>query len=172
MLKNYNNYKVLKVFLFNSTTSFRIRELSRKIKLAPLSIMNYLKEFEKKGLITIYKKESIPFYRAQRDSIEFKRYQKISIQYELYDSGIIDFLWEKMNPEAIILYGGYSKGDAIESSDIDLFLVCPEGKVDISIYEKKIGKEIHLLMNPLKKIPEELKKNLVNGIILNGYLNI
>ncbi|MFH1365000.1 MAG: nucleotidyltransferase domain-containing protein [archaeon] len=172
MFKNYNKYKLLKVFLFNSTERFRIRELSRKIKLAPYSIMNYLKELEKEGLITVYKKESIPFYQAQRDSIDFKRYQKISIQYELYASGIVDFLWEKMNPEAIILYGGYSKGDAIENSDIDLFLICQEEKIDISAYEKKIGKKIHLLMNSLKKIPKELKKNLVNGIILEGYLSI
>jgi predicted nucleotidyltransferase len=172
MLKNYNKYKLLKVFLLNSTESFRIRELSRKIKLAPLSIMNYLKELEKEGLIVVYKKEGIPFYQAQRDSLEFRRYQRISIQYELYESGIIDFLWEKTNPEAIILYGSYLKGDAIESSDIDLFLICQEEKIDVSPYEKKIGKQIHILMNPLKKIPNELKQNLINGIILEGYLSI
>lgn len=172
MLKNYNKYKVLKFFLFNPTESFRIRELSRKIKLAPLSVMNYLKELEKEGLITIQKKEDIPFYRAQRDSADFKRYQKISIQYELYASGLIDFLWNETNPEAIVLYGSYSKGDAIESSDIDLFLVCQEKKIDISTYEKKIGKKIHLLMNSKKRISEELKKNLINGITLEGYLNV
>lgn len=172
MFKKYNKYNLLRVFLFNSTESFRIRELSRKINLAPQSIMNYLKELEKEGLITIYKKEGIPFYQAQRDSPQFKRYQRISIQYELYSSGLIDFLWEKTNPEAIILYGSYLKGDAIESSDIDLFLVCPQEEIDLSHYEKKIGKQIHLLMNPLKKIPDELKKNLINGIILEGYLNI
>src|SRR3989344_3530183 len=153
MLQNYNRYKILKVFLNNSTESFRLRELSRMSKLAPLSVMNYLKEFENGGLV--------------------KKYEKISIIYELHSAGLINYLWEKVYPEAIILYGSFSKGEAIEKSDIDLFIRSDNKKIDLSGFEKKIGREIHLFFEKdIKKLSKEFKNNLINGIILKGYLKI
>lgn len=172
MLKDYNKYKVLKLFLYNPTSSFRLRELSRKVGLAPLSISNYLKEFEKEGLIKINIKENIKSYIAQRENITFSRYQKLSVQYELYDSGIIDKIWNETNPEAVILYGSYAKGEAIETSDIDLFIIGQEKKINLSEYIKKMSKEIHLIFQPKDKISNELKNNLINGIIMKGYFKV
>jgi len=170
MLKKYNRYRVLKVFLDSPTESFRLREISRITKLAPLSISNYLKEFEKEGLIKRYEKRGIPFYQAERENSNFIFYKKLSILYELHESGLIDYLWENLYPEAIILYGSYAKGEATENSDIDLFIIGKEKKINLKKYEKFLGKEIHLMFesNP-KKIPEELKNNLINGIVLKGY---
>ena len=89
--------------------------------------------------------------------------------YELEESGLIEFLWQELCPEAIILYGSYAKGESINSSDIDLFIIGKEKKIKISEYEKKLGKEVHLMFNDAKKIPKELKNNLINGIVLRGY---
>ena len=169
MLKDYNKYKVLKVFLYNPTESFRLRELSRKVGIAPLSISNYLWEFEKGGLIKVHTKDKIRFYTAQRDNTLFSRYQKLSIQYELYESGVIDKIWDELHPEFVILYGSYAKGEAIEGSDIDLFIMCKEKNINLQEYEKKLGKRIHLMFKIGDKIPNELKNNLVNGIIMKGY---
>ncbi len=174
MLQNYNKYKILKVFLDNPTESFRLRELSRLSKIAPPSVMNYLKNFEKQGLIKRYEKRGIPFYKALRENKRFILFKKISIIYELNSSGLVDFLWDKLSPDAIILYGSCSLGEDIESSDIDIFLIGinKEKRINIEKFEKKLGKEIHLMFNTLKNIPKELKNNLVNGIILKGYLKI
>lgn len=172
MLKQNNKYKVLKIFLYNPTESFRLRELSRKVGIAPLSLSNYLKQLHQEGLININTKDRINFYRAQRDSIKFSRYQKISIQYELYESGIVDRIWDELHPKAIILYGSYAKGEAIENSDIDLFVMCKEKNLDLTGYQKKLGKEIHLMFKLGDKIPNELKNNLANGIILRGYFKV
>jgi predicted nucleotidyltransferase len=169
MFKDYNKYRVLKIFLYNSTESFRLRELSRKVGLAPLSISNYLREFEKEEVIKSYNKDKIKFYIAQRDSRNFSRYQKLSVQYELYESGIIDGLWDELHPEAIILYGSYAKGEAIDTSDIDIFIICKEKTIALEEYEKKIGKKIHLMFQVGDKISKELKNNLVNGIVMKGY---
>ena len=170
MLQNYNRYKILKVFLYNSTESFRLRELSRLSKLAPLSVMNYLKEFEKSGLIKKYKKRDIPFYQANRDNESFKLYQKISVLYELQVSGLVDYLWEKVHPEAIILYGSYTKGEAIEGSDIDIFILGKERSLDIKEFESKMNKKTHIIFEDnVKIISNELKNNLINGIVLKGY---
>lgn len=169
MLKNYNKYNVLKVFLYNPTESFRLRELSRLVGIAPMSVGNYLAELFEEGLIKTYEKGEIRFYTSQRDSKKFSRYQKLSIQYELYESGIIDEIWDKLNPQTIILYGSYVKGEAIENSDIDLFIMCKEKQIDIEKYEKRLGKKIHLLFKISDKLPSELKNNLVNGIVMAGY---
>ncbi len=173
MLKKYNKYILLKIFLDNPTESFRLRELSRLSQISPLSVMNYLKEFEKEDLIKRYQKRDIPFYTAVRDNERFILYKKISMIYELNESGMVDFLWEKLSPDAIILYGSYAKGESVEESDIDIFIIGKEKKLDIEEFEKKLNKKIHLMFEvDVKKIPKELKNNLINGIILKGYFKV
>ena len=172
MLQDYNRYKILKIFLDNPTESFRLRELSRLSKIAPPSVMNYLKSFEEQELIKKYEKRGIPFYQALRDNDDFILYKKISIFYELNNSGLIDFLWQELSPEAIILYGSYAKGESTEDSDIDIFIIGKEKEINIKKFEEKLGKEIHLMFDQLKNIHKELKNNLVNGIVLKGYLKI
>lgn len=170
MLKKYNRYKLLKIFLDSPIESFRLRELSRLSGISPLSVVNYLKEFGKEELIRKYEKRKIPFYQAVRDNENFILYKKISIIYELNDSGVVNYLWNQLSPDAIILYGGYAKGESTEESDIDLFLVCKERDLDLDKFEKKLGKKIHLMFNDkVGRIPKELKNNLINGMVLRGY---
>src|SRR3989344_8271071 len=132
MLQKYNRYKLLRIFLDNPTENFRLRELSRLSKISPVSVINYLKEFEEEELIKSYKKREIPFYIAERDNEKFILYKKISIIYELNTSGLVDFVWDKLSPDAIILYGSHAKGEAIEFSDIDIFVIGKEKKLDLS----------------------------------------
>jgi predicted nucleotidyltransferase len=173
MLEKNNRYKVLKVFLFNPTESFRLRELSRLAKLSPPSVIAYLKQFEKQGLINKYVKRSIPFYKAEIDNEKFKHYKKISILFELYNSRLIDYLWENLSPDALILYGSYAKGESTESSDIDIFVIGKEKKLNLEKYEQELGTDIHIIFNnDPKTIPKELKNNLINGITLKGYFKV
>lgn len=173
MLKNYNKYKVLRVFFDYPTESLRLRELGRLSGISPLSVMNYLKEFEKEGLVRKYEKRGIPFYQAERDNSRFILFKKLSIIYELNESGLVDELWEKLSPESIILYGSHAKGESVENSDVDIFIVGKEKKLDISSFEKKLEKNIHLMFGQdIGKISKELKNNLINGVILKGYLKI
>ena len=172
MFEDYNKYKVLKVFLDNPTEGFRLRELSRKVGIAPTSISNYLNQLKKEGLITIQIKEGINYYKANRDNTKFAIYQKISNQYELYGSGVIDAIWEESNPEAVIFYGSYAKGEAIENSDLDIFVVGKQKEINLEKYEKILGKKIHLIFMLRDKIPNELKNNLANGIIMKGYFRV
>lgn len=173
MLEKYNRYKLLKVFLFSPGDSFRLRELSRISKISPPSVINYLKEFEKEELIKTYKKRGVPYYQANVDNENLIFYKKLAVLYELYDSGLINYLWEKLAPEAIILYGSYAKGEFTEQSDIDLFIIGKEKKVDCAEFEKKLSANIHLMFEKeAKSIPKNLKNNLCNGIVLKGYFKV
>lgn len=172
MLEKNNRYRLMKIFLESPTDSFRLRELSRLSEISPPSVMNYLKDFERQGLVKRYEKRGVPFYEAIMDNEDFKQYKKLSILFELHRSNLIDFLWDKLSPEAIILYGSYAKGESVENSDIDIFIVGNEKKIDIKEFEKKLGKEVHLMFNNVKKISDELKNNLVNGVVLKGYFKL
>lgn len=173
MLKKYNRYKVLKNFLDFPTEEFGLREISRLSDLAPASVLNYLHEFEREELIKKLKKKGMPLYKAQRENEDFIFYKKMSILYELHSSGLIDYIWQKLAPKTVILYGSYAKGESTEESDIDIFVFGKEEKINLKEYEKKIGKPIHLLFNQdIKSISNELKNNLINGIIMKGYFKI
>tara|TARA_B100000315_G_scaffold117342_1_gene107582 strand:- start:488 stop:1012 length:525 start_codon:yes stop_codon:yes gene_type:complete len=173
MLEKYNKYKLLRIFLFNPTEDFRLRELSRISQISPASVMIYLKEFERNKLIKSFKKRKIPFYKAEIDNETFREYKKISILFELNNSGLIDFLWDKISPKAIILYGSYVKGESIDESDIDIFIMGKEKNLDLNEFEKKLEKKIHIMFSDnIKKISIELKNNLVNGIVLKGYFKL
>jgi len=172
MLDKYNRYKLLKIFMDHPTESFGLRELSRLSKISPPSVINYLKEFQKEKLIEKQEKNKIPFYIANRDAEDFKQYKIISILYELHKSGLIDFLWDALAPEAIILYGSFSKGESIESSDVDIFVVGKYKEININKYEKKLGYNVHLMGDELKNASKEFRNNLANGITLKGYLKL
>ncbi len=172
MFKKNNRYKLLKIFLDEPLDSFRLRELARLSGISPASVINYLKRFEEEKLIKKYEKRNIPFYVAERDNGNFIFYKKLSILYELQTSGLVNFLWENLHPSAIILYGSYAKGEAIENSDIDIFIVGKEKKISIEKFENIFEREIHLMFeeNP-KKIPKRLRSNLINGVVLKGYFD-
>lgn len=173
MLEKNNKYKLLKIFLFNPTEEFRLRELSRLSKISPPSVMDYLKKLEKEELIKSYRKREIPFYKAEIDNEKFREYKKISILFEINNSGLIDFLWDELSPKAIVLYGSCAKGESTENSDLDLFFIGKEKNINLDKYEKNLGIKIHLFFEEdIKKIPKELKNNLVNGIVLKGYLRL
>ena len=172
MLQNYSTYKVLKVFLDSPTYEFGLREISRKIKLALPSVKKYLLELEGQGLIRINEQRGNPVYIAERDSEKFRFYKGLFMQYELFESGVIDYIWKKLCPEAIVFYGSYAKGEATENSDIDLFAIGKKSEVNLEKYGKILGKNIHLMSDEIDKIPKELKNNLTNGIVMRGYFKV
>jgi predicted nucleotidyltransferase len=172
MLQKNNRYNVLKVFLDFPGYRFGLREISRKIGLALPSVKRYLSEFEKEGLIRVGDEKGNPVYSAERDSERFRFYGRLSSEYELFESGVIDYIWKKLSPEAIIFYGSYSRGEAVEGSDVDLFAVSKKKKADLGKYEKILGKSIHLIVDELENVSKEFKNNLANGIVMKGYLKI
>ena len=69
------------------------------------------------------------------------------------------------------MFGSYQKGEDVEDSDIDLFIECKKEELDIKIFEKKLGRNIELHFNEnFTSYPKELKNNIINGIVLSGFL--
>lgn len=168
--KILNTDKVLKELFRSPNYKFHIRELARIAKLNPNTIINIINKFEKENLI---RKEpqghvvEICLNLENKETIWKKRLFNLS---EVYSSGIVDFLIKGYSPKSISLIGSYSRGEDIEKSDIDIVVVSNKKEIiDLNNFEKKLGKKIHLLILS-DKISEEFFNNLINGIVIYGYL--
>jgi len=173
MIEKYSRYKLLREFFISPTKSFQMRELSRKTKMSQPSVINNLKLLLKENLILKENNGIYPSYKANRDNSLFKLYKKNDLILRFESNGFLDYLYDSCLPNSIILFGSASKGEDIENSDIDLFIQSPEKKIDLEKYEKTFGRKIELFFKEdFSKLSNELKNNLINGIIIKGYLKV
>ena len=178
MLQKDNRSKILGVFFDNPVPEgggFQLRELSRKVGVSPPSVKIYLKELEKEELI-IKDKHRIhgyPVYYANRDNDYFLFLKKFDNIMQIKGSGLLDYLMDTCMPDVIILFGSASRGEDIKSSDIDLFILCEETDLELEVYEKRLGRNINMFFSDnFGNHSKELKNNLINGVILGGYLKV
>ena len=176
MLQNNNNNNVLEIFFDDPlATGFQLRELSRKTGIAPPSVKNYLKELEKEGLIIVkpHRLQGFPTYFANRDNEDFKFLKKMNIQRRIRESGLLKYLEDSLLPDVIILFGSAAKGEDVLGSDIDIFVDTDRKKLDLSEYESLLNRKINIFFEKdFKKLSKELKNNILNGIILCGYIKV
>ena len=178
MLQKDNRYKILRLFFEDPSPKgigFQLREISRKVAIAPTSVKKYLNELEKEGLIinTKHRIYGYPVYYANRDSENFRFLKRMDTILKIKESGLLDYLAETCMPDAIILFGSASQGEDLKESDIDLFIMSKEEKIDLDKFEKKLNKKINLFFSEdFNKLSKELRNNLINGVILKGYLKV
>ncbi len=171
MIQKCSTWRVFKEFSARPQKSFQLRELSRKVRLAPSAVKLHLASLEKEGMVRKDRTGMYVSYKANFDSDRFRFYKKISNLILLGESGLIAELKRKTTPDAIVLFGSFSKGEDIESSDIDLCVIAKEKEIDLSEYEKKLSRKVQLFFaEKIEKFPGELQNNIVNGIIMSGFI--
>lgn len=133
-----------------------------------------MEKLETESLIIKQKGELFEGFKANRDNDNFLFYKRISNITKIKESGLLDLLINSIYPQTIILYGSYLRGEDIEKSDIDFFIVSETKKrLDVEKFEKILNRKIHLIIeDDLKNIPKELKLEIINGLVLHGYLNL
>lgn len=172
MLQNYTTYRILQLFFNSPTKLFQLREISRLIKLGLPSVINHVKKLEKQGFIKGVKNTIYTSYTANKTE-RFKLYKKNDILLRIYESGLIDYLDNELSPDAIVLFGSASRGEDIEKSDIDLFILAKEKDLKLKKYENQLKRKIKpFFEEKLINLPKELLNNIINGIVLKGYLKV
>ena len=170
MIQKSSTTRVLEVFFKEPTTIHFIREISRKIKLAPTSVKNIINELEGEGIIK--QKESKPFdgYIANRDNEEFLFVKKNYNLYSLYE--LKKTIEESVHPNATVLFGSYSRGEDIETSDIDILILSKIKKqINIENIEKILSRKINIMIiDSLDKLDKNIREKIYNGIILSGEI--
>lgn len=179
MVKRKNNQenkqqKIMEVFFNFPSQGFHIREISRLTKIPVSTVSRIVKEILKENLLIIKRKTPILELQANLESKEFINSKKEFNISRIKNTGLLDFLVSHYNePEAIVLFGSYSRGEDIERGDVDLMIITHK-KINPNLekFEKLIHRKIHLLEMASSEIKKELLNNVINGVILYGYLKI
>ncbi len=100
-----------------------------------------------------------------------KQYWNIT---KVYTSGLGDFLKNSYPGATIILFGSYSRGDDIYTSDIDIGVIGVKRKnIDFAVYKAEFGKTINIsFFDNFREIHKNMKENLCNGIVLSGAVSL
>jgi len=169
-----STWKVFKVFAEEPLKIHYVKEISRKINLAPTSVKKHLQELEKQGLIMRKKGERFLGYIANRENEDFLFYKRILNIIKIKETGFLDYLIKSLYPKTIVLYGSYLRGEDIESSDIDLLIISKTKKrLETEKFERILKRRAHIIIEPdIKELTSELKSEVINGLVLYGYLKI
>ncbi|MFH0978592.1 MAG: nucleotidyltransferase domain-containing protein [Candidatus Woesearchaeota archaeon] len=170
--KPNNEASVLRLLFENPTRKFYIRELARLLKLNPNTVINITKRLEKQNLIKREKKRHVTEILSNIENKVYIEKKRVFNLARLYESGIVSFLEENFSPKAVVVIGSYSRGEDIERSDVDIVVITnkKEKDLDLSRFEKFLSRKMHVLCGNIDVFSDEFYTNVINGIILSGYL--
>jgi predicted nucleotidyltransferase len=175
MLQKSSIWATAGIFFSYPTNEHYLLEMSREIGLAHTSLKQNLLILIKEGIIkeTIKKRgnRKYPVYRADTESPAYRQAKTVYNFTAIHESGIIKHLDDLLMPRCMVLFGSYARGEDLEGSDIDLFMECKEKKIDLARYENTLKRKIQLhFKDNFSTLPKEMKNNIINGIVLKGFL--
>lgn len=98
----------------------------------------------------------------------------------IYQTGVVEAVHEVLpQARAVILFGSYRWGSDTEDSDIDIAAevlgnqepeIMPLGKIEQVGYRKNV--QVNLYIFSRDKVDLNLFANIVNGIVLDGFLEV
>ena len=172
MYHQFNRYKILSEFFDRPNKKFQLRELSRVTGISLPSIKKHVEILLKQGII---KELETGIYKGYRSSFndEYRLLKRNDLLLRLEKIELLDELEKKFTPNCIVLYGSAVEGMDDERGDIDIFIQSKKKPFEIKKFEKLLNRKISLLFeSDIKKIDNNLKNTLVNGIVLRGFLKV
>jgi predicted nucleotidyltransferase len=155
---------ILEEFLLNANTEYHIRELSRIIKISPIYVQRELRNLESLGLLSSRKKGNMILYKLQTKSPIADDLKRIFLKTESIGKEILRGLDANEKIKYALIYGSFAKGTELATSDIDLLVVgsIVEDEIlsSISKAEKRIGREINLILWTEKEFLQKVKENV------------
>lgn len=160
--------KVKDVFFTSPTTQFHLRALARQAKLSAPATAAACKELTRIGVLKRTVTPPTITYAALHEEKPFRDEKRLWNIRLITESGLIEQLVTTTKPEAIVLFGSFSRGEDWERSDIDIALINPKKEnPPVGEFERKLGKELQLL-SISKRSSKELLNNITNGIVVYG----
>ena len=170
MIEKSTIITILNAFFMQPSAKFHLRELSRLLGLSMPTIISATNILSKEKLIVKTKGKVVTEVYANRENASFLQHKRVNNLERVYNSGLLEYLSVMYNhPKLIILFGSYSSGEDIEQSDVDIAIVTVKRlHINLSAYEKKLGKKISIHELEIGQVSNEFKANLANGIVLEG----
>ena len=175
MIEKNTIQRILAYFFEHPTQEIHLRELARQVDVSLPSVLEAIKKLRKEALVIVTKKIAFTLVKANAEYTRFIRLKRISNLERLYESQFVDFLIKTCHqPQAIVCFGSYSRGEDTEQSDIDIAVLGAQQKeieeIDLTGFERKLHRKISLHVFNIHQLSEEFKSNLSNGIVLEGAL--
>jgi len=175
----FKELNILKIFFEKPNEEFHLRQLAKLFKQSPVTVKKHLKEFVKIGILRVKKERGMELYSSNIENFYYKEYKRVYNRFQIIESGLLDFLKKEFHMPIIILFGSYERGEDNVNSDIDIFILTEiKKRVNLGDYEKKLHRPIQLhIMNrkefqKAKKENPDLINSIINGSVLNGFLEI
>jgi len=168
-------HKVIELFFNEPSKHWHFKDIVKQAKISENRANYWLKDLRKEKIITYTKLNSkMPFYTANFDHTNYKTKKKLYALEQFYKTGFLNHL-ESLNANTIVIFGSFSRADWHTKSDIDLFLIGNDEKLEKGKYENILHREIQLFTfkngNEVKNINPYLIKNIINGYFIKGQVH-
>lgn len=176
MIKKNIKFEIKKYFIQNPSSKLRVREVERILNLSLPSVIKYLNDLVVEKILKKEFISNITFFTSNFDSNEYILEKKLFNLKLIYESELIEYFKINFSNPNIILFGSFLRGEDLENSDIDIFIQTPIiNKIKLpEKFEKILKREIQIFQ--FKNIFEieniELRNNIINGYLLNGYIEV
>ena len=169
LLSRKNTSTLLLYFLEHPTGKTYARQLRKEIQLSGVSILGGLRALLEAGILEVEEIGRVRRYELKRNEPVVKQLKVL-----LTINKVTPLLGKfRGSGVEVYLYGSAARGEDTEKSDIDIFIQGNETDVPTETLEKLIKRKINLMFETdICKLPNELKNNLANGIVLQGYFKV
>ncbi len=165
-------YRIFELFIEQSNKDFSAREIARELAISHATVLKYLRELERLDLIEKNERTLYPTFRANTVGEKYMIYKRDRIVFLIRESGLVRHIQQRLLPSCIILFGSCADGTYTQASDIDLFVEVPEKEIDLSKFEKKLRKDVHMIFeSDINTLSQELRANIINGVVLYGFID-
>ncbi len=185
MVENISNIKLEIISLFRSNyfNQFHIREMAKLIGKSHVSLLPYLKSFEKDKILLSKNVGKSRVYSLNLENNQVREFLSLGEKKESLNLLNKEFLIKKLYDEFIslnlngclILFGSYASLTHNKESDIDLLYIGEikeSEKKKIKEFGNTYNKKIHLTSMNLEHFKEQLSKQgaLIKEIIKNHII--
>jgi len=178
MSKKINEEAILELF-FADHKEHHVREVARLCRINPTTASKYLEQYAKERLLLRAEVRGDVVYSPNPENEEYRWRKRWWNLKRIRESGLPAYLDERYSYPAVVLFGSCAKGENTPASDIDLLIISPVTEPPrLEPFGKKLGAEIQVFLHTkqafkrLAKGNPELANNMLNGVILAGYLEV
>ena len=163
----------MRLFFDSPEKKFHIRQIARLTRLSTTGVTKLVAKLKKEGLLSWESTALVKNVFATKTD-KFMCLKKCHNLLSIQESGLLELLKKEYEePEAIVLFGSFAKGEDTSKSDIDIAVVTDKTKsLDLKKNESKLNKKINVYEIKIKECKNEFLNNLANGIVLAGYLKL
>ncbi len=174
-LFEYPGLRILKVFLNEPYREFYLREVASHAGVSASTAKTFLDSLTIDGFLVRTKKANLVFFKADMEDPMFRHFK---IAHFLRDvKPLTQYLKQNYEECSIIIYGSCARGEDDKGSDIDLLVIGRAEKVEMAAFEKRLNRNINLLVYTSPEWEEKAKQDeafyesiITDGIVIQGNL--